>query len=109
MELQEFVKTTLKEVVTGVRKAQQALVEANHSEIGMGMAEINPSVGINTFGQPEVREGKHGGQLQVQQMEFTVAVTVADTQGTEGGGGIKVFSAFEFGGKMSDTTANTYY
>ncbi len=73
----------------------------------MGKAKINPNTFTNSFGIAQIDLDENGRTSQLQQIEFDVAVTVADTRGTEGGGGIKVFSAFELGGKASETTANT--
>lgn len=81
MELAEFVKNTLIEVVRGVTSAQEEMK-------GSG-ARINPHMrsilNEHTIGQPE----GHGGQ-HVDYMNFDIAVTIQSGEEARGGAGIKV-------------------
>jgi hypothetical protein len=84
MQLDDFIASTLTQIVAGIRRAQEGV--AQHGAI------INPQV-----------EGKSAGDLDPSTMtfrknvEFDVAVTVAKTTGS--GAGLKV-AAFGMGGNL---------
>jgi hypothetical protein len=87
MELDEFVRTTLIEIMKGVKSAQQQWAEM----VGGGV--INPSFGKLS--------------KLVQEVKFDVAVTVGSKTETGGGGGIKVWSIADASGKMNRSTENS--
>ena len=98
MKLQEFVSETLKEIIAGVKQAQDYAVSQD--------AKVNPSA-------------KHVGDIKsqilvdsdslehLQKVEFDVAVTSSEGSETKGGAGIFV-AAIGMGvqGK-TDTSSNT--
>lgn len=83
MDLETFIAETLRQIVKGVKAAQQ------HEDCKG--AQINPS---------------HGVMIDtIKQIEFDVAVTVME--GSEKKGGIGVFTgAFGIGGQANVNTAN---
>lgn len=80
MELGEFVKATLVQIVEGVKHAQEA--------VGKSGAIINPG----TYGSPgtslTVAEVGKKGLWHPQLFEFDVALTVEEGKGTKGGIGV---------------------
>lgn len=83
MQLDEFVKATLMQVVKGVSDAQQEAAELG--------AVVNP--------RPE--EGY--GQRRETSVAFDVALTVTGASAGEVGGKLAVASMFSFGGKTSES------
>ncbi|MFQ2510948.1 hypothetical protein ACK31D_03475 [Aeromonas caviae] len=83
MQLDEFVKTTLMQVVKGVKEAQEAAAEFG--------AVVNP--------RPEEGWGKRSET----NVSFDVALTVSDTSAGEIGGKLTVASLLNFGGKTTET------
>jgi hypothetical protein len=75
MQLDDFVATTLKQIVVGVTTAQVAVDEHG--------AKINPSVRSGTPGRFDPQTGTH-----IQDVEFDIAVTVSE--GEKSGAGIRV-------------------
>ena len=71
MQLDEFVKTSLEQIVSGVQQAQKT-AEA------MG-ATINPSVRSSASGR------MHSNGTLIQDVEFDVAVTTTETGGSNAG------------------------
>lgn len=88
MELDEFVTTTLIQVMKGVKNAQQQWAAEMQ-----GGGVINPSFGeLKTI---------------VQEVKFDVAVTAGKKTETGGGGGVKVFAAADISGKVNHSTENS--
>jgi hypothetical protein len=93
MELEEFISTSLLQIMRGVAKAQ--------SEMGAASGEggvINPCW-----------VGKEGGEKpasRVQEVKFDIAVTATTKTEGGGGGGIKVM-AVELSGKGSRAVENS--
>lgn len=83
MQLDEFVKATLMQVVKGVKDAQQEAEEFG--------AVVNP--------RPE--EG--WGRRRETSVSFDVALTVSDTSAGEVGGKLAVASMLNLGGKKTET------
>ena len=80
MELREFVRETLVQIVRGVQEAQNSLEDTN--------AEISPT-GLR-FTRPEGTPVVYKeGRGIVQHVDFDVAVTTSE--GTSGRGGLGVF------------------
>lgn len=82
MNLKDFVSETLSEIIEGVKNAKQAAVQSG--------AEINPEVWGDT--KDIVRQGlmKMSGHKTVSIVDFDVAVTAIEGQGTKGGVGVFV-------------------
>lgn len=83
MELQEFISSSLSEILMGVSEAIKNTKENS--------GKINPSSG----------KSDQFNQL----VKFDIAVTVSGKSGTEGGGGIKVVG-LNLGGQMSEQQEN---
>lgn len=79
MELQEFISSTLQQIMNGVKDAQ-AQVKDTGGYIGPGGTHFDPAL---------------------EMVHFDVAVTVSENTETQGGGKIKVFSFFSAEGKAS--------
>jgi hypothetical protein len=88
MELREFVKSTLLDVMGGIKDAQS---EWNNTTNGSGA--INP-----VFGTVNVND--------VQHVSFDVAVTAETATAGKGNAGIKVWSV-GIGGELSDSATNS--
>ena len=80
MELKEFVKDTLVQIVTGVKEAQDVVKETN--------AEISPT-GLRWQGGEQTPIIFKEGRGIVQIVEFDIALTA--TKGKSAQGGVKVF------------------
>lgn len=89
MELREFVRETLTEILNAVREAQDE-VNQHHGKHGV----INPTWND----QEDLAE-------HVQVIRFDVAVTASDQAVKGGKAGIKVWS-IEAGGKLEEQTQN---
>lgn len=83
MELQEFISTTLQQIINGVKDAQDKL-----QDVGVAVGPVVQST------IPKLSE-------RTEIVHFDVAVTVSETSGTQGGGGIRVFSFFSADGSIS--------
>ncbi|TNH78059.1 hypothetical protein CF141_03215 [Aeromonas hydrophila] len=83
MQLDEFIKTTLMQVVKGVKDAQEEAAELG--------AVVNP--------RPE--EGY--GQRRETSVAFDVALTVTGASAGEVGGKLAVASMFSLGGKTTES------
>ncbi len=96
MNLQQFVESSLKEIITGVSRAQE------HCATLSSEALINPPV---MYGADDGPKGKHyatrGDWNLVQFVEFDVAVTADTASETKGGGGIKVYGLLSADGGAS--------
>lgn len=91
MELHEFIRSSLLQIMQGIKGAQQEWELS-----GSGGGVISPSFG----GPPDHANRK-------QEVKFDVAVTVSTENQGGGGGGIKVLAAVELSGKISSSAANS--
>jgi hypothetical protein len=80
MDLDEFVKSTILQIVQGMNAASTEVSTINQSAI------VNPRFPEQAYADPI-------------SLQFDVAVTVSARSGLEAGGNVKVFSAFQAGGK----------
>ncbi|MBL0085178.1 MAG: hypothetical protein IPP44_00450 [Ideonella sp.] len=87
MQLREFIKEVLTQIVDGVRDAQ----ESN------GGAFVVPS-GDGGHKYAEHARFAASARLKSTIVDFDVAITAEDADKAEGGGGVKVF-AIQFGAK----------
>lgn len=85
MELKDFIRDTVMQIMTGVQEAQQ---------VWKGNGVINPIWDLWSA-------DKH-----IQEISFDVAVTAQDEMTGGGRGGVKVV-AIEFGGNAQRTTKNS--
>jgi|BarGraIncu01121A_1022015.scaffolds.fasta_scaffold01699_5 hypothetical protein len=81
MELKEFVKETLIQIIKGVKEAQVAVKEDG--------GQVNPIHAFygDTTHKNTVRDSE--GQV-IHSIEFDVAITVKEDAGVKGGGGLVV-------------------
>lgn len=83
MQLDEFVKTTIMQVVKGVKDAQEEAAELG--------AVVNP------------RQDAGYGNRRETNISFDVALTVTDTSADEVGGHLTVASILKFGAKAKES------
>ena len=83
MELREFVRSTLLEIVAGVSEAQEALIEGGSTGV------INPPASGN-INRPEYRGT---GSRLLEMVEFDVALTVTETSDKGLGGRLSIAAA----------------
>ncbi len=87
MELKDFVKQTLLEIIQDVKEAK---AEAGKQDVYDDYI-VSPSKSM----------------AERFPIEFDVAVTTAEEEGQEGGAGIKVIGLFKVGGELSSNSATT--
>jgi hypothetical protein len=82
MNLQDFIETTLNQVISGIESAQSSSGDSN--------AIINPyRVGVNG--------------IHIEDIKFDVAVEAESGSGTKGGGGISVLGGIVSGKAEKET------
>jgi hypothetical protein len=82
MELREFVRSTLLEIISGVSDAQKALIEEGSTAV------INAAGAGTNF-----RQYNHGGVPLIETVEFDVALTVTETSDKGIGGRLSIAAA----------------
>jgi hypothetical protein len=97
MEIKEFVKETLVQIIEGVKDAQKQI--GTDSDNG----EIIPVLSRHRAGDNLI---SYSGNV-VHNVHFDVAVTVAEGSETKGGAGIQVASLLEIGGSKGKSASNT--
>lgn len=93
MDLRTFITKTLVDIANGVADAQR-------DPVGK-IARFNPG----TKGSGTELNVQPDGRWQIQNVEFDVAVTVAESSGKDGGGGVNVAAIFSFGGKVESASS----
>ena len=88
MDLKEFTKQTLVQIVEGVKEANNAIVDNN--------AHIHT----------RNNNGEFGISYPITNVDFDVAITATETEGTNGCGGIKVMGVFNAGGNIENKIEN---
>jgi hypothetical protein len=78
MELKDFIKGTLIEIVSGVKEAQNTI-----SDTG---AYINPMVNVSNSQRSIASYGGH--KSAIYDVDFDIAVTASDSSGAKGGIGV---------------------
>src|SRR6266568_4144996 len=104
MDLKDFVKTTLMEIVEGVHEARVAIMA--HDAAGEG-AEVAPFVYGDTAGGWLRLPANHpGGEGPATLVQFDVAVTVVETSEAKAQGGVKlaILSVGAGGNQTSQST-----
>ncbi|MBO7468503.1 MAG: hypothetical protein J6T81_00070 [Bacteroidales bacterium] len=94
MDLKEFTKETLVQIVHGVEEANNELSE-KHAHV-TSHAMKNSAGGV-------LLDDRYTNAIEV---EFDVAVTATETDGTKGGGGIRVAQILFGGIEASNSTEN---
>lgn len=95
MELKDFIKTALTDIISAVKETQEDVKE---------YATISPLVGM---GDKKSSVGMKDGVAPISNIDFDVAVTTETKENTENGikAGIKVASVFNLGaGSKGDST-----
>ena len=96
MDLKEFTKETLVQIVQGVNEANIELKEHN--------AYITRDIQKSTTGDSYV--DRSGPYTHAVNIDFDVAVTATEVNDTKGGGGIKVVQLFQAGMETSKSIEN---
>ena len=81
MELREFVRSTLLEIVSGVSDAQEALIEAGSTAV------------VNALAAGNLKVHSRRGLPLLQMIEFDVALTVTETTEKGIGGRLSIAAA----------------
>ena len=81
MELREFVRSTLLEIVSGVSDAQEALIEAGSTAV------------VNALAAGNLKVHSRRGWPLLQMVEFDVALTVTETTEKGIGGRLSIAAA----------------
>ncbi len=95
MELKEFIKETLVQIIEAIKDAQKS-VGTDNGEIILKLST-----------QRSKGEISHDGRV-IHNIYFDVAVTVTEGSEKKGGGGIKVVSLFEIGGDGKRSESNIF-
>ena len=88
MDLKEFTKQTIVQIVEGVKEANSVVSENN--------AHIHTQEESYTFGT----------SYPITNVDFDVAITATETEGSNGGEGIKVMGVFNAGGEIESKIEN---
>ena len=96
MDLKEFTKQTLVQIVEGVAEADSQL------------SEVGSFVPITNFGNTTATFARdnNGTPRLVINIDFDVAITAIETEGVNGGGGLKVAGFFNAGSSAESKTEN---
>ena len=82
MELREFVRSTLLEIISGVSDAQKALIEEDSTAVVNALAS-----------RPEIKRYSQRGTRLLEMVEFDVALTVTETTDKGIGGRLSIAAA----------------
>jgi len=96
MDLKEFTKETLLQIVQGVNEANELLTEHN--------AYVTRDIQKSTTGDSYIDRSGH--YTHAVNIDFDVAVTATETNDTKGGGSIKVVQIFHAGMESSNSYEN---
>jgi len=102
MELQEFLSETLKQIVKGVKDAQEFVANEGHG------AKVNPRgvTALKRDDQGQKQPHDIGTKLPIERVEFDVAISASDSVESSGGGSLRVW-ALNVGGQAGSATENT--
>ena len=95
MDLKEFTKQTLVQIVEGVK-------EANEFFEGSGAQVMNESPAK----PKQYVYDTHGDAINVVEVDFDVAITATESEGANGGAGLRVASIINFGGGTESKIEN---
>lgn len=98
MDLKEFTKETLVQIVQGVKEANEQLVQYNANVPKKTIRVSDNNVFVN----------EDNAQANAIEIDFDVAVTATETDGTKGGGGIRVAQLLFGGIEASNSTENQF-
>ncbi len=96
MDLKEFTKETLVQIVQGVNEANDYLAEFD--------AYVTRDIYKSTTGDRYL--DRNGHYTHAVNIDFDVAVTATESNETKGGGGIKVVQLFHAGMESSKNNEN---
>jgi hypothetical protein len=87
MDLKEFTKQALVQIVEGTKEAD-AIIKESNAHIHLECEDFT------------------GTSYPLTNVDFDVAITATETEGANGGGGIKVMGVFNAGGEIKSRTEN---
>lgn len=94
MDLKEFTKQTLVQIVEGAIEANDLLADT-----GARVVSEAPNNAKNCIIRRE-------GMINVIDVDFDVAISVTELEGANGGGGLKVASLLSIGGGVENKSEN---
>lgn len=95
MDLKEFTKETLIQIVQGVKEANDSLEQYGACVPGRTLKS-----------EQNVYVDKERTYANAFEVDFDVAVTATETDGTKGGGGLRVAQLFQAGIEANRSTEN---
>lgn len=95
MDLKEFTKQTLVQIVGGAQEANEVLADTGARVISK--APYNAKRYLDSGGS---------NYTNVIEVDFDVAISVTELEGANGGGGLKVASLLSFGGGVENKSEN---
>lgn len=98
MELKDFVKETIVQIVKGIDEANATLSERN-AFVASSNFQTNKDIKYAT--------DKEGRCHYVTDLDFDVAINAQKSKALEGGGGIEILSVLKLGGKSSNENLNS--
>jgi hypothetical protein len=104
MKLNEFVETSLIQIVEGVKKAQEATKEPNKS--GSEANNINPDLMYSADSAPKGKYYATVDRNLIHFVDFDVAVTADTSTEAKGGGGLRV-AGIGFGAGIQEASQNS--
>lgn len=96
MDLKEFTKQTLVQIVEGALEANNTL-----SDLGARIITEAPQ-----HAEKYLSKGLYEDGINVIDVDFDVAITATESEGANGGGGLKVASFLSLGGSTESKTEN---
>lgn len=102
MDIKEFIKETLSQIVEGKNEANQ--------QMGSKGAFVSSSNLQENNGQPKggttYYEDSNNRRRVVREIDFDISVSVSDTSQTEGKGGLQVYSLFHANGGVENCSSS---
>ena len=99
MELNEFISGTLQSIITAINESKD-FAESNGAIINPIIMEHNFNANPTIF-----RKDGKDGKLSLTKIDFDIAVTVSNEEGSKVGGGIKI-QVLNLGASSTNTETN---
>lgn len=102
MDVKEFIKETLTQIVEGINEANQQMGSKGAFVASSNLQENNglPKGGTTYY------EDSNNRRHVVREIDFDISVSVSDTSQTEGKGGLQVYSLFHANGGVENCNSS---